>query len=72
MVLDKWKMELQVKKIKVDISTTPRQNYLHGPYHHPKAETDYSFPPVKGEDYENIVNFFKTFALRCLINGARR
>ena len=27
-------MELQVKKLKVGISTTPRQNSLYGPYHH--------------------------------------
>ena len=60
-------MDLQVKKFKVDISTTPKQNSLTGPYHHPKAEINYSFPPVKGEDYENLiqnvllkVNFFKT------------
>ena len=75
MVLDKLKIELRVKKLKVDISTTPRQNYLHGPYYHPqgraKADTDHSFSPVKGEDYENLANFFKT-CLRCLINGAGR
>ena len=43
-------MDLQVKKFKVDISTTPKQNSLTGPYHHPKAEINYSFPPLKGED----------------------
>ena len=64
MVLDKWKMELWVKKFKVDISTVPIITT--------KAEIDYSFPPVMGEDYENLVNFFKTCTLRCLINGAGR
>ena len=62
-------MELRVKKFKVDISTTPKQN---SPFITPKAKTDYSLPPVKGEDYENLVNFFKTCTLRCLINGAGR
>ena len=47
-------MDLQVKKLKVDISATTRQNSLPGPYHHPKAETNWSFLPVKGEDYENL------------------
>ena len=65
MVLDTWKMELRVKKFKVDISTTPRQN---SPFITPKAETDYLLPPVKGEDYENLSNFFKTCTLRCLID----
>ena len=72
MVLDKWKTELRVKKCKVDISTTPWQNSLHGPIIAPMAETDYSFRSVKGEDYENLVDFFKTYTLKCLINGARR
>ena len=29
----KW-ICMQVKKLKVDISTSPRQNSLYGPYHH--------------------------------------
>ena len=37
-------MDLQVKKLKVDITTTPRQNYLTGPYHHLNAEINYSSP----------------------------
>ena len=72
MVLDEWKMDLRVKKFKVDISTTPRPNSLHGPYNHPQGRDRLVIPPVKGEDYENLVNFFKTFTVRCLINGARR
>ena len=59
MVLDKWKMELRVKKFKVDISTTPRQNSLHGPYHHSQGRDRLLIPPVKGEDYKNLINFFK-------------
>ena len=47
-------MDLQVKKLKVNISTTPRQNSLPDPDHYPKAETIYSFPPVKAKDYENL------------------
>ena len=35
MVLDKWRMELRIKK--VDISTIPKQNSLHRPYHHPQG-----------------------------------
>ena len=72
MVLDKWKIELRVKKSRVDISTTPRQNTLHGPYHRLQG-TDRLLtpPPVKAEDYENLVNSFKTCTLRSLINWAR-
>ena len=43
------------KKLKVDISATTRQNSLPGPYQVLiKAETNWSFRPVKGEDYENL------------------
>ena len=66
-----WKMELWLKKIKVDISTTPKPTF-HGPYHWFQGRDRLLIPPVKGEDYENLVNFFKTFTLMCLINGARR
>ena len=76
---EKWNMDLQVKKLKVDISTTPGQTSLSPvPIITPKAETNYSFPPVKAEDYENLfqkvlleVNIFKTcnrrmhFLLEC-------
>ena len=72
MVLDKWQLELPVKKSKVDISTTPMQNSLHGPYHRPQGRDRLTIPPVNQEDHENLVNFFKTCTLRCLINGARR
>ena len=34
---DKWKMNLLVKKLKIDISTTPRQNSLKGLYNHPQG-----------------------------------
>ena len=38
MVADMWKMELRVKIFKLDISTTPRQNSLHGPCHQPQGK----------------------------------
>ena len=46
MVLEKWKMELRVKKFKVGISTTLTQNSLL--IIAPKAEADYSFPQLTG------------------------
>ena len=48
MVLDKWKMEFRIKKIEVDISTTLRQNSLHGPYHRPQGR-DRLFIPLSQE-----------------------
>ena len=30
-------MDFQVKKLKVDISTVPRENSLTGPYDHPQG-----------------------------------
>ena len=73
----KWNMEFLVKKFKVDISTTPTQSSLHDPYHCRQGRdrlliSPPALLPVKGEDYENLVNFFKTCTLRCLINGAQR
>ena len=38
-------MDSQVKKLEVDISTNPKQNFLPGPYIIPKAEANYSLPP---------------------------
>ena len=38
-------MDLQVKNLKVDISTTPRQNSLPGPYHHPQCREKLLIPP---------------------------
>ena len=40
-------MDLHVKKLKVDISATPKKNSDTGPYHHPKPETNYSFPHLR-------------------------
>ena len=37
-------MDLQVKKLKVDI-TTPRQNSLPDPYHHPQGRDKLLIPP---------------------------
>ena len=58
-------MELRVKKFKVDISTISQGKTFSAVLIITlKAGTDYSFPPVKGDDYENLVNFFKTCTLR--------
>ena len=38
-------MDLQVKKLKVEISTTPRQNCLTGPYHQPQGRDKLLIPP---------------------------
>ena len=43
-------MNLKVKKLKVDISTTPRQNSLTGPYHHRQDGDKLLIPFSKGED----------------------
>ena len=48
--LDKWKMDLQVKILKVDILTTPWENSLTDPYHHPQGRDKLLIPPVKGEN----------------------
>ena len=43
-------MDLQVKKLKADISATPRKNSVTGPYHQPQGRDKLLIPPVKGED----------------------
>ena len=59
-------MDLQAKKLKVDISTTPTQNSPRS-LSSPILQRQITHPPVKGENYENLfphvllrVNFFKT------------
>ena len=42
--------DLQVNKLKVGISATPRKNSVIGPYHHPQGRSKLLIPPVKGED----------------------
>ena len=49
--------DLQVKKLKEDISATPlppptpiRKNSVTGPYHHPQGREKLLIPPVKGKD----------------------
>ena len=44
------KMDLQVKKLKVDISATPKKNSDTGSYHHPQGRDKLLIPPVKEED----------------------
>ena len=48
-------MYLQVKKLKEDIFINPRQNSLPGPYYHPLGKDKLLIPPVKCEDYENLL-----------------
>ena len=48
---DKWKMDLQVKKLKVDISANPRKN-CHWSLSSPQAETNYSFLQLRGRTKE--------------------
>ena len=47
-------MDLQVKKLKGDFSTSSRQHSPQSLLSPPKAEGNYSFHPVKEEDYENL------------------
>ena len=43
-------MNLQVKKLKVDISATPKKkNSDTGPYHNPQGRDKLLISPVKGE-----------------------
>ena len=59
---DNWKMNLQVKKLKVDISATPRKNSVTGPYHHPQGRDKLLIPRVKGEEKGNL---FRNVLLYC-------
>ena len=43
-------MDLQVKKLKVDISATPRKNSSTGPCHHHQGRDQSLIPPFKGGD----------------------
>ena len=43
-------MDWQVKKLKVDISATPKKNSDTGSYHHPQGRDKLLIPPVKEED----------------------
>ena len=47
-------MHLEVKKLKEDLFTTPGRTLSLVPVITFLAETNYSFPPVKEEDYENL------------------
>ena len=60
-------MDLQVKKLKVDIYTTPKQNSLHGPYHLPQGRDKLLIPSVKGEDYDYCLKsmFLKYLTEEC-------
>ena len=43
-------MDLQVKKLKLDISDTPMKNSITGLYHHPQGRNKLLISPVKEED----------------------
>ena len=45
---------LQVKHLKIDVSTTPRQNSPPSSYHHSQGRGKILTLPVKSEDYENL------------------
>ena len=56
-------MDLQVKKLEVDNSTTLRLNSLPSPYHLLPRHSQIAHPlPVKWEDYENLFQnvYFKS------------
>ena len=48
----KWKMDLQVKKMKVNIVTKAKLSPRS--LHHPQGKKKLLIPLVKGEDYENL------------------
>ena len=43
-------MDFQVKKMKVEISATPRKSSVPGPYCQSQGINKLLIPPVKGED----------------------
>ena len=47
---DKWKMDLKVKKLKVDTSANPRKNSVTSLCHHHRGRDKLLIPPVKGKD----------------------
>ena len=63
MVLNKWKVDLQVKKLKVDISATPRKSSVAGPYHHPQGRNKLLIPPIKHR--QNVVSITLLCNLLC-------
>ena len=59
---DKCRMDLQVKKLKVGISATPRKNSVTGAIITLKAETNYSFPQLRErETCFEMYSFKSTF-----------
>ena len=57
---DKCRMDLQVKKLKVDISATPRKSSVTGAIITLKAETNYSFPQLRERGLKKPV-------LKCIV-----
>ena len=63
-------MDLQVKKMKLDISATPKKNSKLSPVPITtlKAETNYSFPQLRErpkKTYFKVSIFFKTLTDKC-------
>ena len=58
---DKWKMDLQVKKLKVDLFTTPRQNSLPGTYHHSLGNENAHSLQLRGR---TMKTYFKMYCFK--------
>ena len=57
-------MDLQVKKLEVEISATPRKNSVTGPYHHPQGRDKLLIPQLRErpkETYFEMYCFKSTF-----------
>ena len=65
---DKWKMDLQVKKLKVHISATPKKNSDTSPYHHPQGRDKLLIPPVE-KTYFKMYYFKSIFLKHCQKNA---
>ena len=55
-------MDLQVKKLKVHISATPKKNSDTSPYHHPQGGDKLLILPVKKTYFE--MYYFKSIFLK--------
>ena len=59
---NKWKMDLQVKKLKVDIAHTPSKSSLAGPYHDPQDRDKLSISPSDERGLRKLI--LKCIALK--------
>ena len=51
-------MDLQVKKLKVDISAIPKKNYDTGPYHYPQARDKLLIPQLRERTEKTYVEMY--------------